>query len=144
MKVNMIKLPGGIFSPADEEAEAKLLRVKNCDTYTVNIALNHNYKLLQKIHVFFKFCTQHYFGDIDPTTDQIDLTRKKITMSAGYVKQVFLPDGKRFELVPMSISYEKMLPEERAVCYEKLVSSALKNVFHNADDNTFNQLMSFF
>lgn len=140
----MVKVAGGALLPADEEAESKLQSIKNCDHYSVDIKLNHNYKLLQKMHVFFKFCAQHYYGDVDATQEQIDLTRSKITMSAGYVKQVFLPDGKRFELYPMSISYAKMTPDERAACYGKLVTAALKNVFHTADDDTFNQLMSFF
>lgn len=144
MKVNMIKNAGGLFSPADEEAEDQLRKIKNCDHYSVDIKLNHNYKLLQKIHVFFKFCAQNYYGDVDVTKEQIELTRSKITMSAGYVKQVFLPDGIRFELYPMSISYAKMKPDERQACYKKIVTSALKNVFHSADENTFNKLMGFF
>jgi hypothetical protein len=144
MKINMIKVAGGALLPADEEAETQMQRVKNCDHYIVDIKLNHNYKLLQKIHVFFKHCAQHYYGDVDVTVEQIELTRGKVTMAAGYVKQIFLPDGKRFELSPMSISYEKMTPDERAVCYDKLVNSALKNVFHSADNNTLTKLMIFF
>ena len=140
----MVKLAGGAMLPADEQAESKLQKLKNCDHYSVDIKLNHNYKLMQKIHVFFKFCAQHYYGDINVTADQILLTREKITMSAGYVKQVFLPDGQRFELKPLSISYAKMTPDERSDCYQRLVTAALKNVFHSADNNAFNQLMSFF
>jgi hypothetical protein len=37
-----------------------------------------------------------------------------------------------------------MTPEERSNCYQKLVTAALKNVFHTADDETFNKLMGFF
>ena len=144
MIVNMIKVAGGAFLPADEEAESQLQKIKNCSHYSVDIKLNHNYKLLQKIHVFFKFCAQHYYGDTDVAPEQIKLTRDKLTMSAGYVRQVFLPDGIRFELYPMSISYAKMTPEERGDFYNKIVNSALKNVFHTSDENTFNQLMSFF
>ena len=144
VKVNMIKVAGGTLLPADELAEEQMQKIKNCSHYTVDIKLNHNYKLLQKIHVFFKFCAQHYFGDKDVTADQIKLTRDKITMAAGYVKQVFLPDGERFELYPMSISYAKMTPEERVVCYVALTNAAMRHVFHTADENTFNRLISFF
>ena len=140
----MVKVAGGAMLPADEEAEAQLQKIKNCSHYTVDIKLNHNYKLLQKIHVFFKFCAQHYYGDLDVTKEQIQLTRDKITMAAGYVNQVFLPDGKRFEVYPMSISYAKMKPEERVVCYVALTNSAMKHVFHAADEYTFNRLISFF
>jgi len=144
MKVDMIKLPGGVFTPADETAVEQLTAVKNNEHYTVDIKLNHNYKLLQKIHVFFKFCAQHYYGDKDVTTDQIKLTKDKLTIAAGYVNQVFLPDGKRFELYAKSISYAKMKPEERADFYKKIVSAALRNVFHTADENMLNKLMGFF
>jgi hypothetical protein len=144
MKVDMIKFAGGVLAPANEEAIQALLAVKNDEHYTVNITLNHNYKLLQKIHVFFKFCAQHYYGDKGVTSSQIKLTRDKVTMAAGYADQVFLPDGKRFTLYPKSISYAKMSPDDRQECYNKLVNAALKNVFHTADENTFNQLMGFF
>lgn len=144
MKVNMIKNAGGLFSPADEEAEQQLLALKNCDHYSVEIKLNHNYRLHKKIFAFFKFCTQNYYGDIEVTNDQVDFTRKKITISAGYVKQVFYPDGVSFELVPLSISYASMKPEDRQVYYRKIVNSAMKNIFHSADENTFNQLMNYF
>ena len=65
-------------------------------------------------------------------------------MFAGYVKQEFLPDGKRFELVPVSISYEKMNPEDRGVFYNNLVNAALEKVFHTADESEYNKLMGFF
>lgn len=144
MKVNMIKHAGGTFTPADEGAEEKLKKLKNCDFYEVNVKLNHNYKLLQKIHVFFKFCCQNYYGDENVTEDQIILVKNKLLIFAGYYKQVFLRDGVRFELVPKSISYASMTPEERDKCYNQLVNAALKHVFNTYDENTFNKLMSFF
>lgn len=144
MKVNMIKQPGGLLVPADEEAEQQLLTIKNHSHYTVDIKLNQSYKLHCKIFAFFKFCAQHYYGDKDVTKDQVELTRSKITMSAGYVKQIFLPDGVRFELKPVSISYGKMKPEEKVIFYKNIVNAAMKNVFHTTDENTFNQLMEYF
>lgn len=144
MKVDMIKFAGGVLAPANEEAVEALTAVKNNEHYTVDIKLNHNYKLLQKIHVFFKFCAQHYYGDKDVTRAQIELTREEITISAGYFEQRFYPDKVSFKVVPKSISYAKMSPDERGECYGRLVTAALKNVFHTADENTFNQLMGFF
>ena len=140
----MVKNPGGLFSPADEEAEDQLKKLKNSQVYKVDITLNQNYKLHKKMFAFFKYCTQFYYGDMNVTNDQIDFTRAKLTMSAGYFKQVFYPDGKRFELKPKSISYEKMAPEDRSVFYNNLINSALKNVFHSADESEYNKLISFF
>ncbi len=143
MKVNMIKQPGGVLTPADEEAEQQMLKVKNHQLYTVDIKLNQNYMLHKKIFGFFKFCAQNYYGDRDVTQDQVEFTRKKVTMAAGYYKQIFYPDGKRFELIPKSISYEKLSPEERGEFYKKIVNAAMKNVFHKADEETFNRLMNY-
>ena len=140
----MRKYPGGLMGPADEEAEQQLQKIKNCDCYSVDIKLNHNYKLLQKIHVFFKFCAQNYYGDENVSEDQVAFVKNKLLVFAGYYKQVFLRDGVRFELVPKSISYASMTPEERDKCYNQLVNAALKHVFNTYDENTFNKLMGFF
>lgn len=144
MKINVIKTANNKIWPADEEAEEKIKKIKTGEVYEVNITLNQNYRLHKKMFAFFKYCAQFYFGDQDVTTDQVEFTREKLIMSAGYVKQVFYPDGIRFELKPMSLSYEKMSPEERGDCYKKIVNAALKRVFHSADESIYNQLMSFF
>lgn len=144
MKVSMYKNPGGLFSPSDELIEEQLRTLKNYKHYKVSITLDQDYELHKKIFAFFTYCTQFYFSDMHVTTDQVELTRGKLTMAAGYVTQTFLPDGKRFELTPKSISYAKMPPEERAVFYSNLINSALKNVFHSADEDEYNKLMSFF
>ena len=144
MKVTMCKNPGGLFSPSDEFVEEQLRSLKNFEHYEVLIKLDQNYELHKKIFAFFTYCTQFYYGDINVTKDQVELTREKLTMLAGYVVQTFLPDGVRFELKPKSISYAKMPPEERTVFYSNLINAALKNVFHTADEDEYNKLMSFF
>lgn len=144
MKVSMYKNPGGLFSPSDEIDEEQLRALKNFRHYKVSITLDQNYELHKKIFAFFKYCTQFYYGDRNVTKEQIDLTRGKLTIGAGYVTQTFLPDGIAFELTPKSISYAKMPPEERTVFYSNLIDSALKNVFHTADEDEYEKLMSFF
>lgn len=144
MKVNMVKNVGGLFSPADEEAENQLRKVKNCDTYTVDIKLNQNYRLHKKMFAFFTYCARYYYGNDKVTNDEVEFTRGKLVMAAGYYKQVFYPDGIRFELKPLSLKYEEMPPEERSECYKKIIDAALKNVFHSADESIYNKLMSYF
>lgn len=140
----MIKNPGGLFSPSDEVDEEQLRILENFKHYKVVVTLDQNYNLHKKIFAFFKFCAQYYYGDINVTKDQIELTRAKVTMFAGYVTQTFLPDGLRFELKPKSISYVKMSPEERSVFYKNIINAALEKVFHNADELTLNELIGFF
>ena len=144
MKINLVKTATGAFWAADEEAIELIKNFKIGEVYSADIKLNQNYKLLQKVWVFFKYCAQHYYGDRDVSKEQIELTKGKLLKSSGYCKQVFLPDGKSFEVVPTSISYAKMSEEERRECYGKLVTSACKNIFNNADVNVWNDLMSRF
>lgn len=144
MKINLIRTANDKFWPASEEDLELMKKLKIGDYYKADITLDHNYALLQKIHVFFKHCAKHYYGDENVNKDQVELTKDKLKMSAGYVKQVFLPDGKRFELKPTSISYAKMTEEERRDCYQKLVTAACEKVFHDASEEQWNNLMGFF
>lgn len=144
MKFNAIKTANGKLWPADEEAinEAKNLAVG--DVYSFEVKLNHNYKLLQKIHVFYKYCAQHYFGDQDVGKKEIAYTKKSLLIAAGYYETVIDPRTGHVELTAKSISYVKMKEEERRECYQELVTAACKNVFHTADERTWNKLISFF
>lgn len=145
MKVNVVKTANNKLWAADEENEEKLRNMKVAEVYEVDIRVNQNYQLHKKIFAFFKFCTQHYYGDMDVTKIQIEFVRKKLIVFAGYFDQVFLRDGVQFELVPRSLEYQKMPPEERSQCYKDLINAALKHVFNNNIDKvTENQLMSFF
>lgn len=146
MKVCMVKHPGGALMPANEEAVAKLAKVENGD-HEISITLKQNSRLHRKIWAFFAFCTRYYYGDVEAHKDeyQLEHVRKKITIMAGYAKTVFLRDGIRFEIVALSISYEKMEPEDRANFYSRIVDVALRKVFHTCDDdNVINELISWF
>ena len=144
MKFNAIKTANGKFWPADEEAinEAKSLAVG--DVYSFEVKLNHNYKLLKKMHVFYKYCAQYYFGDQDVGKDEIAYTKKQLLIAAGYSKTMVDPRTGYIEITAKSISYSKMKEEVRRECYQKLVTAACKNVFHTADKETWNKLISFF
>ena len=144
MKINLIKTSKGYFIPADEEAinDSKDLAIG--DVHSHDVKLNHNYKLLQKIHVFYKYCAQHYFGDQDTGKDEIAYTKKQLLIAAGYYKTIVDPRTGHIEVTAKSISYAKMKEEERRECYQKLVTAACKNVFHTADERTWNKLINFF
>jgi len=140
----MIKTANGKFWPADEEAIDDCKHLKIGEVYSFDVKLNHNYKLLQKIHVFYKYCAQHYFGDQDVGKDEIAYTKKNLLIAAGYCKALTDPRTGFIEVTAKSISYGKMKEEERRECYQKLVTAACKDVFGTADDETWNKLMSFF
>lgn len=145
MKVNLIVTANKTLWPTDDIEKEKLSSLKVGEFYICDIKLNQNYRLHSKIFGFFKFCAIHYYGNIDVTRHQIDYVRRKLTVIAGYFDQVFSRDGDTFELVPKSISYEKMPPEERGEYYKKITDAALKRVFdRTTDQNILNQLVSWF
>ena len=144
MKFNCIKVAGGSLVPADEIAFEDAQALKNNEYYEVTIKLNQNYRLHSKIFAFFKFCAQYYYGDQDVTKDQAELVRRNLLITAGYCKQVFYNDGVSFEVVPLSMKYEKMPPEERQECYRKLISAAIKTIWNSRiDPKTENELLRF-
>ena len=147
MIINLVKTANGKFWPADEEAEQQSKKLKSGDVYKANVTVNHNYELHKKIFGFFGFCCNYWYGDIDASKDKLklELTREELTIAAGYFEQKFYPDGKSFKVVAKSIAYEKMPDDERQMFYKNVTQSALNNIFNNgADDNTINQLLSWF
>jgi len=144
MKVNVLKTANNKLWPADEEAEEKIGKIKNGEVYKANITINQNYRLHKKMFAFFKYCAQFYYGDQEVDNNQVDYTRRQLLIASGYTNTMVDPRSGFIEITAASLKYEKMPPEERSDCYKKLVNSALKNVFHSADDEVYNQLMSFF
>ena len=146
MKILMIKHPGGSLTPATDEAATRMQKVENGD-HEISITLKQNSKLHSKVFGFFAFCTRHYYGDIEASKDEYKtaFVRKYLTICAGYNKQVWNRDGTKFEVVPLSISYDNMEPEERAKFYSRIINTALKRVFNNTtDDDILNELQSWF
>lgn len=146
MKVHMTKHPGGTLIPANEEAAAQMVKVENGE-HEISITLKQNGRLHRKIWGFFAFCARHYYGDNEAHKDeyQIAYVRKHLTIIAGYTKQVWNREGTKFEVVPLSLSYEKMDPEIRAKFYSRIVNAALERVFDKTtDENILNELVNWF
>lgn len=147
MKVNFIKQPGGAMMPASDADAEKSNKLNNFEQYQVDIPLKQNGKLHRKIFAFFAFCTRHYYGDSEAHKDeyQLNYVRKNLTITAGYYRQMWSRDGDKFEIVPLSLSYKKMSPEERSDFYKRIINAAIKRVFdRTTDENTLNQLYNFF
>ena len=147
MKINLIKTANNKFWPVDEEAELKMAKLKKGDVYVADIKVNHNYELHKKLFGFFGFCTNYYYGDMEAKKCEykLDRVRRKLTIAAGYYKQVFGRDGVSFEIVPLSLKFESMPDDERQVFYKRVTQAALNKIFNDgADDNVINQLLSWF
>ena len=132
--------------PANDEAVDQMSRVENGD-HEISITLKQNGRLHRKIWGFFAFCTRHYYGDDEAHKDQykVAYVRKYLTIIAGFSKQVWNRDATKFEIVPMSLSYEKMEPEIRAQFYSKIINAALKRFFDKTtDEKILNELVNWF
>ena len=147
MKINLIKTNDGSFVACDEESQAKMKKFKAGVVHTHDVKVNQNWRLHKKIFGFFGFCCNYYYGDMEASKDEYKLERhrKKLTVAAGYFKQVFDPNGVGFEIVALSLKYESMPDDERQMFYKRITQAALDNVFNNgADENTLNQLTGWF
>ena len=141
----MVDHEGRVY-PADHQAAEQWKKLKP-GVLELDFKQSQNIKLHRKIFALSKFCASYYYGtqESDLTQDQIDLVRRKLTLLSGYYRRVFLSDGVRFELIPQSISYAKMSPEDRETFYNKMIDAAIKNVFQGeADSEIINRLTGFF
>lgn len=147
MKLNLKLSVSREFFPADELSQSKIAKMKIGEEYTCDVKLQQNGALHRKIFSFFAFCTTHYYGDIEASKNEYYLghVRKKLTIGAGYFKQVFERDGVSFELVPLSLNYNKMPPEVRSEFYSKVIDAAIKTVFdRTTDEATLEKLRKWF
>ena len=147
MKINVLKAAQNKLWPVDEVAEDYIKKLKNGEEYEVEIKLKQNARLHRKMFGFFAFCTKYYYGDMEAHKDeyQREYVRKKLTVIAGYCKAMYTRDGSTFELVPLSLKYDKMSPEDREILYKRLVDAALKRVFDKTTDQAvLSELINWF
>lgn len=145
MKIQIIKQPGGLLSPASDMELEKLNKFKTGEQYTVEIKLTRNPSFHRKVFAFFNFCFEFWKGENDFVSEsrQFDVFRQNLTVLAGfYVKYYNIHGGVRVEA--KSLSFSSMSQEEFEECYNALIQAALRHIFVDADVNTENKLMSFF
>ena len=145
MKHQMIKMPGGLFAPADSIEEQRLTRYKNAELFEVEIKNKRNASFHRKVFVFINFCFDHWCGgnEYQDIAAQRDKFRKDLIILAGYYVEVYNYRG-QLRLTAKSLAFESMSQEEFEQCYSALINAAMKHIFRTADENTYNQLLSFF
>ena len=149
MQIDLVKHPGGVFSPANETDLERLQRFKNGETYTAEIKLTRNPSFHRKVMAFFGFCFSHWSSEraglehMDEHS-QFDRFRKDLTILAGfYVKTVRLNGDIRVEA--QSLAYANMEQEKFERVYSALINAAIKHVFSGTKDKEIlNRLQSFF
>lgn len=149
MQIDLVKHPGGVFSPVNEIDIERLHRFKNGETYTADIKLTRNPKFHRKVMAFFGFCFSHWCANraglehMDEHS-QFDRFRKDLTILAGfYVQTVRLNGDVRTEA--QSLAYANMEQEKFESVYSALINAAIKHVFAGTKDpQILNQLQSYF
>ncbi len=141
----MTKQPGSILCPASDMELEKLHKFKTGEQYTIEIQLTRNPQFHRKVFGFFNFCYSFWKGDneFQSETKQFDVFRKHLTVLAGFYDQFVNIHGD-VRVEAKSLAFSSMNQEEFEECYNALIRAALKHIFKNADDNTYNQLISFF
>lgn len=149
MQIDLVKHPGGVFSPVNDSDLERLQRFRNGETYTADIKLTRNPKFHRKVMAFFGFCFSHWcadragLGSADETT-QFNRFRKDLTILAGFYDTVTNIRGE-VRAEAKSLSYAQMEQEEFERCYSALVNAAIKHVFAGTKDpQILNQLQSYF
>lgn len=149
MQIDLVKHPGGVFSPANETDLERLQRFKNGETYTAEIKLTRNPSHHRKAFAFFQFCFDHWSAEhagyecSDEYTQKEEF-RKNLTILAGFYDVVTTIRGET-KVRAKSLAYANMDDEEFSRCYSSLINAAIKHVFAGTTDpGILNQLQSFF
>jgi len=147
MKISMTKLPGGGLIPSTDLDAEKMIKFKSHCDYEIEIKLPRNPQFLKKVMVFFHFCYDHWDGDkvAEHCTPQaqFDRFRRDLTILSGYYIQTVRLDGS-IRTEAQSLAFANMTEEIFSDCYQALIKASIKHIFQDADENTINQLYSFF
>lgn len=149
MQIDLVKHPGGVFSPASDSDLERLQRFKNGETYTAEIKLTRNPAHHRKAFAFFNFCFAHWAADragIEHMDEhsQFDRFRKDLTILAGFYEQTVRLNGE-VRTEAQSLAFSNMDQEQFERCYSALINAAIKHVFAGTTDPAIlNRLQSFF
>jgi len=149
LQIDLVKHPGGVFSPASDSDLERLQRFKNGETYTAEIKLTRNPAHHRKAFAFFNFCFAHWAADraglehMDEHS-QFDRFRKDLTILAGFYEQTVRLNGE-VRTEAQSLAFSNMDQEQFERCYSALINAAIKHVFAGTTDPAIlNRLQSFF
>lgn len=146
MKINMIKMAGGILQPASDMDADRLTRFKTGEQYEIEVRLSRNPDFHRKVFQFFQYCFEFWRCDREFVDEagQFDLFRKNLTVLAGHYREYYKIDGS-IRIEAESLSYGSMDQERFERVYQSLIQAAISNLFKGEDSQTvYNRLAGFF
>ena len=150
MKVNFIKQPGGILTPASDIEADRMSRIKTGLIYEIDIkgGEKRNRGYHGKVFAFMSWCFQYWCAnntevEFQCESAQFDYFRKLLAIQAGYYDYVVDLNGATM-IQARSISYDNMSQEEFEQFGSAIINAAISTIFQGADDDTCHKLKSFF
>jgi len=147
MLINMRKLPGGTFVPANDMEAVNIDKFKTNEIYEAEIKLHRNPQFHSKMFVFFHFCFENWKAssglEFMDEKGQFEVFRKNLTVLAGYYDQFYNLKGE-VRIEAKSLSYSNMKEDEFRQCYIAITNAAMKHIFSDCNEVTENELLSFF
>ena len=150
MKVNFIKQPGGILTPASDIEADRMSRIKTGLIYEIDIkgGEKRNRGYHGKVFAFMSWCFQYWCAnntevEFQCESAQFDYFRKRLAIQAGYYDYVVDLNGATM-IQARSISYDNMSQEEFEQFGSAIINAAMATIFQGADDDTCHKLQSFF
>jgi len=145
MKIDFMKLHGGVLTPFTDMDSDKMTRFKTGEVYPVEIKTCRHPEFHKKVICFFIYCFKYWADDNGYITQQasFDWFRKKLIIKAGYYHERYDLQG-RLELEARSMAYGNMEQDEFERLYKAVVQAALNTIFKDCDESEYNKLMSFF
>ncbi len=145
MKIEVIKLAGGLLTPASDIEVEKLTKFKTGEQYQVEIKLTRNPAFHRKVFQFMSFCYQYWRGSNEFISEakQFDVFRKNLTVLAGFYDSAYAINSSVI-ITAKSLSFSNMNQSDFEECYNALINAALTHIFTNANADIENKLKSFF
>ena len=125
MKVNLVKINGGLFPSLDEDAEI-INKIKRGDVVQYEIKKPRNAKFHRKYFAMLQVVTDN----TDYNTDQLLLM---IKLRMGHFDSFITPGGKTL-YKPKSISFSKMDNDEFERFYQKTMQVILNDFLRGSNE----------
>lgn len=145
MKIDFMKLHGGVLTPYTDLDSEKMLRFKTGEVYPGELKTCRNPDFHRKVMGFFRFCFKFWCNKNNYLTAQADYDffRGELTKIAGYYDEYYDLQG-QVTLKAKSLSYGNMEQPEFEECYKAIIQAALDTIFQGCDESMYDQLISFF
>jgi len=145
MKINVIKMPGGVLMAASDMDAEQLNKFKSGGMFEIELKRPRNSSFHGKVFAFFQYCFSHWSSDNEYQDEktQFDGFRKDMVILAGYYDTYTRMDGS-VRVEAKSLSFGSMSQDDFESLYQALIQVAMDKIFKGSDEQVYNKLAGFF